>query len=64
MRNLDELGFRDWAGCTASDDPDCHGLADSGPLTAIQPHRWPQSAIDCLTRLLGGANDKTNDRRK
>ena len=63
MRNLDELDSR-WAGCTVNDNPECHALADSGPLAAIQPHRWPQSAIDCLERLLGGSDAKVLGRLK
>lgn len=58
MRSLDELDFREWAGCTVSDGPGCHVIADSSPLTERLPHRWPHSVIGRLNRLLGASGAK------
>lgn len=52
---IDELTFRDWAGCVVSDDPEIHAMAGE---MAVEPQTlggWINDMAGKLERLLGGS---------
>ena len=52
---LDELTFRDWAGCVVSDDPEIHALAGEVPAEPQTLGGWIVDMAEKLERLLGGS---------
>lgn len=52
---LDELTFRDWAGCVVSDDSEIHSLAGEVPAEPQTLGGWINDMAEKLERLLGGS---------
>ncbi|MCH9835403.1 hypothetical protein K0U83_07055 [bacterium] len=52
---IDELTFRDWAGCVVSDDPEIHALAGETPVEPQTLAGWITDMTEKLEWLLCGS---------